>query len=161
MPPHHCDWAPSIRLVTSFWIATFRPSASCGGWYPALKARPPNVVDQILPDRFAMWAVLGIAKAPPGEVRVEQMQDSARTFWRLTDAAGRSTVYEMSAGALASVTREVAGRQTSQLRLSRGADGAVDRASLTDVQRSLRLEISITSREASDAFPPETWRLGP
>ena len=124
-------------------------------------ARPPNIVDQILPDRFAMWAVLGIAKAPPGDVRVELLVDGGRSLWRLTDAMGRATVYELMGGALASVTREEAGRQTSQLKLTRGTDGTVGRASLTDVLRNLRLEITINGREASDAFPPETWRLGP
>src|SRR5690349_11676613 len=28
---HHCDWAPSTSSCTSFWSATLRPSASCGG----------------------------------------------------------------------------------------------------------------------------------
>jgi hypothetical protein len=59
-----------------------------------------------------------------------------------------------------SVSREEGGRTTSQMRLTRD-NGEVKHASLTDFGRSLRLEIEITGREQSEAFPPETWRLRP
>src|SRR5579885_910583 len=38
--PHHCDWAPSTRSFTSFWSASLRPSASCGGWYSPTSVSP-------------------------------------------------------------------------------------------------------------------------
>ena len=124
-------------------------------------ARPVNVVDQVLPDRFALWAVLGVLKLPPGDVRIEQARDGERSLWRTTDDLDRHTVFELNGGALVSVTRQEHGRITSQLRLARGPDGGVSRASLTDLTRNLRLEVSITGRETSDVFPPEVWRLGP
>lgn len=124
-------------------------------------ARPINVVDRVLPDRFALWAVLGVLKLPPDEVRIERADAGARSLWRTTDGFGRMTVFELSNGVLAGVSRQEAGRVTSQLKLLRGPDGAVSRASLVDMQRNLRLEVAITGRQASDGFPPEVWRLGP
>jgi hypothetical protein len=124
-------------------------------------ARPVNMVDRVLPDRFALWAVLGVLKLPPDEVRIEQSADGERSLWRTTDGLGRSTIFELNRGALSSVSRQEAGRITSQLKLTRGPDGAVSRASLVDNQRNLRLEVAITGRETSDRFPPEVWRLGP
>ena len=124
-------------------------------------AQPPNVVDQVLPDRFALWAVLGIARLPAGDIAVERSEQGVRSMWRTVDKFGRTTTFELNSGALASVSREEGGRATSQLLLTRGADGAVSRASLTDLARGLRLEVTITSREPSEAFAPATWRLGP
>jgi hypothetical protein len=124
-------------------------------------ARPVNIVDRVLPDRFALWAVLGILKLPPGDVRIERALDGERSLWRTTDDVGRAIVFELNRGALVSVSRQEGGSITSQLRLARGADGGVSRASLTDMTRHLRLEVSIIGREASDVFPPEVWRLGP
>ncbi len=124
-------------------------------------ARPLNVVDRVLPDRFALWAVLGVLKLPPGDVRIEAASDGERSLWRTTDDLGRATVFELNRGALVSVSRQEGSRVTSQLRLARGPDGGVSRASLTDMARNLRLEVSITGRETSGVFPPEVWRLGP
>jgi hypothetical protein len=124
-------------------------------------AQPPGVVDQVLPDRFALWAVLGIARLPPGDVTIERSEEGGRSMWRRLDAKGRTTTFELNSGVLVSVSRAEGGRATSQLLLTRDADGTVRRASLTDLARGLRLEIAVTSREASAAFPPETWRLGP
>jgi len=123
--------------------------------------RPANVLDRVLPDRFALWAVLGVLRLPPGDVRIEQARDGERSLWRTTDELGRATVFELKGGALVSVSRQEAGRMTSQLKLARGPDGGVLRASLTDLSRNLRLEVSITGRETGQVFPPEVWRLGP
>ncbi len=127
----------------------------------SVAARPAQMVDQVLPDRFALWAVLGMLKVPPGDVRIDAARDGVRSLWRTTDAAGRVTVFELNGGVLVSVSRLEGDRVTSQLKLERGADGAVSKASLTDMVRGLRFEVTITGREASDGFPPEVWRLGP
>ena len=42
-------------------------------------AQPPEVVDQFLPDRFALWALFGIVRQPPGAVSFETAADGART----------------------------------------------------------------------------------
>jgi hypothetical protein len=118
-------------------------------------------VDQVLPDRFALWAVLGILKVPSGDVRIEQARDGERSLWRTTDDFGRATVFELNGGALVSVSRLEGGRVSSQLKLARGPDGGVSRASLTDAVRGVRFNVSITGRETSEAFAPEVWRLGP
>lgn len=123
-------------------------------------SQPAAVVDKVLPDRFALWAALGIMRAPTEMVTVERLEAAARTVWRVTDQGGRITIFELASGSLVSVSREEAGRTTSQMRLTRES-GEVKRASLTDFGRNLRLEIEITGREPSDAFPPETWRLRP
>jgi hypothetical protein len=124
------------------------------------ESQPAAVVDQVLPDRFALWAALGIMRPPPGIVTVERLEAGPRTVWRVTDRAGKITIFELASGVLVSVSREEGGRTTSQMRLTQ-RNGEAKHASLTDFGRSLRLEIEITGREPSDAFPPETWRLRP
>jgi hypothetical protein len=124
-------------------------------------ARPPNLADQVLPDRFALWAALGIMRAPAGTGRYEVAHEGTRTLWRLTDAAGRTTTFELDGDALVGVAREAEGSVTSSLRLRRGADGAVRHASVTDLPHTLRLEVEINAWETSDAFPPAIWQLRP
>jgi hypothetical protein len=124
------------------------------------ESQPASVVDQVLPDRFALWAALGIMRPPTGIVRVERLEAGARIVWRVTDGSGKITIFELASGALVSVSREEGGRTTSQMRLTR-ENGEAKHASLVDFSRSLRLEIEITGREPSDAFSPETWRLRP
>lgn len=127
----------------------------------AVAARPAEFVDQLLPDRFALWAVLGIIRVPTGSLLVEHAEAGARNLWRTTDADGRITTFELNRGALVSVKREQGGRTTSQLRLTHGAGGDVRRASLTDLAHGLRLEVNISGREPSDAFASEIWQIRP
>lgn len=128
----------------------------------AMVARPERLVAQLVPDRFALWAMLGFLRAPAGAEGVERAVDGGRTRWRVTDARGRVTVFELADGRLSAVTREEAGRTTSQLALEREpATGLVRRVRLTDFGRSTRLEVEFTGRERDASFPPETWRLGP
>jgi len=127
-----------------------------------VSARPPEVVERLLPDRFALWAALGVLRPPAGELTVQRRESGAQVLWRVTDAGGRTTVFETVAGRLVAVTREEGGRVTTALTLQRGdADGVVRRARLTDYARAARLDIEITAREGSEPFPAEIWRLGP
>ena len=124
-------------------------------------AQPASAVDQILPDRFALWAALGIMRPPPGRMSYETAGDGDRAQWRVTDAEGRMTVFELQGGALTSVTRQEAGRTTSQLRLTRGGTGQVTRANLLDTSRSFLFQVDINGREPSEAFAPAIWSLRP
>jgi hypothetical protein len=125
-------------------------------------ARPADVVERLLPDRFALWAALGVLRAPPGRLTVERRDAGDQVVWRVTDGEGRVTLFEAAAGRLVSVTREEGGRATTVLALTRSeTDGTVRRARLTDYQRAARLDIEITARQPSEPFPPETWRLAP
>jgi hypothetical protein len=125
-------------------------------------ARPADVVERLLPDRFALWAALGTMRAPEGPLAVEKQEADGRVRWRVTDAAGRVTLFEVVDDRLVSVTREEAGRASTMLVLTReGTDGAVRRARLTDYGRAARLDIEIMARETSEPFPPETWQLRP
>ncbi len=123
-------------------------------------ARPEELVQQVVPDRFAFWAVLGVMRLPPGAVAVEHQEDGDRHRWRVRDRLGRLTLFDVQDGALRAVTREVDGRIASTLALRRRTDGSLEGARLTDVARQARLAITITAREASGPFPPEIWRLG-
>ena len=124
-------------------------------------ARPADLVEQMLPDRFALWAALGVMRMPAGGLGVERLADGARNVWKVTDAGGRVTLFELRGDTLVGGSREVGGRTTMQLRLERGPNGAVRHAQLLDLARSTRLDIEIQGREARDSFPVETWRLRP
>lgn len=128
----------------------------------AVEARPADVVERLLPDRFALWAALGHIRAPAGPLAVEKQEDGARVVWRVTDQDGRVTLFDVVEGRLLGVTREENGRASTTLVLTRAeSDGAVRRARLTDYRRAARLDIEITARETSEPFPPETWQLQP
>jgi hypothetical protein len=127
-----------------------------------VQARPADVVERLLSDRFALWAALGVLRAPSGPLTVERREDGAHVLWRVTDAAGRVTLFETADGQLLTVTREEGGRAATTLVLTRSeTDGTVRRARLTDFVRAARLDIEITTRQSVEPFPPETWRLGP
>lgn len=126
-----------------------------------VEAQPAQVVDRILPDRFALWAMLGHLRSPAGAAAIERLDDAERIVWRVTDERGRITLFETRAGVLVGATREEQGRTTSQLQLTRAASADVTRSQLTDYSRSLRIDIEITGREASEAFAPDTWQLRP
>lgn len=123
------------------------------------QAQPAMLVDRILPDRYALWAMLGHLRAPADAATIERLDEQDRTVWRVTDARGRITLFEVRAGTLIGATREEQGRTTSQLRLTRNPDGTLARAQLTEFSRSLRLEVEVTGREASEPFAAETWHL--
>lgn len=125
-------------------------------------ARPAELVERLLPDRFALWAALGVFRVPPGDFIVARLEDGVRTVWRLEEPSGRATMFDLLDGALAGVSREWDGRVTEQLVLTRDrTTGAVTRARLTDFARETRLDVVISGREPSDAFPAEIWRLRP
>jgi len=123
------------------------------------RAQPPALVDRLLPERFAIWALLGYMRAPAGHTAVERLDEADRTVWRVTDARGRVTLFEVRSGMLAGASREEQGRTTSVLRLTRDSDGRLSRAQLTEYSRSLRLEVEVTSREASGPFAADVWQL--
>jgi hypothetical protein len=124
-------------------------------------ARPADVVRQVLPDRFALWAALGVLRVPAGDLTVARFEDGERSVWRVTDGEGRVTLFELRGDTLVGGSREVGGRTAMQLTLERGPDGGVRLARLLDLVRPSRLEIAIQGREERDGFPDETWRLRP
>ena len=126
----------------------------------AIVAEPEHLVDQLVPDRFALWTVLGYLRAPTDGQTIEKSETGTRTAWRLTDRQGRVTLFDLTGGRLVMVTRETGGRTLTQLQLTRDpGTGAVQRARLTDYGRSTRLDVAIVRRESSEPFPPEVWRL--
>lgn len=123
-------------------------------------AEPADLVRRLLPDRFALWAALGVVRVPDSEARPEVLEDGERRFWRVTDAAGRLTTFEMRGDTLLSVSRERAGVLVVRLRLLRRPGGGVAKAQVTDYERRARFDVDIVSRQPSEAFPREIWRLG-
>jgi hypothetical protein len=149
----------SLRLDIAAVLGLGRSTMIMTG--DSVVAQPANTVDQVLPDRFALWAALGIIRPVPGAVSWERASDATRTLWRVTEGSGRLTTFELANGMLVSVTRQEGERTTSQLRLTRDANGAVTRANLLDTGRQFRLQVDVNAREASEAFAPEIWRLRP
>ncbi len=149
----------SLRLDVAASLGIGRSTLLMMG--DSILARPVEAVDQILPDRFALWAALGIMRAPPGRITYEAAESGPRSLWRTTDASGRMTIFELVGGVLMTVTRQEGGRTTSQLRLTRDGSGAVRRANLLDTGRVFRLQVDVNAIEPSEAFGPEIWRLRP
>lgn len=149
----------SLRLDIAATLGLGRSTLLIMG--DSVAAQPAVDVDRILPDRFALWAALGIMRAPPGRLSYEVSEDGPSTFWRTTDAGGTMTVFETQGGALMGVTRQQGTQAASQLRLTRSAAGVVTRAMLTDAPHHFRFQVDVNRVEPSDAFGPEIWKLHP
>ena len=147
----------SVRVDIAVRLGVARGTLIVTG--DSVSAEPREVTEQFLQGRFALWAALGVIQVPDGLSAFAVLEDRGRTFWRVTDDAGRTTTFEMRGDTLLGVTRERAGTAMSQLRLARGPDGAVTQARVTDYERQARFEVEISSRQPSEAFPSDIWRL--
>ena len=125
-----------------------------------VQAEPPQVVAKLLPDRFALWAAVGVVRLPGGVGQAERLVDGPRTFWRVVDAEGRRWIFEMRGHNLAGVVREIDDRPVERLEIFRDQAGRVSRARATDLVRGARFEVDIVSRQPSGAFPVAIWHLG-
>ncbi len=149
----------SLRLDVAASLGIGRSTLVFTG--DSVQAQPALDVDKILPDRFALWAAMGIMRAPPGQLSFESDDEGQSRYWRTTDAAGVATIFETQNGMLMGVTRQQGGQVISQLRLGRSAAGAVSRATLTDTPHHFRLQVDVNRIESSDAFAPAIWKLRP
>lgn len=149
----------SLRLDVAATLGLGRSTLILTG--DSVQAQPALDVDKILPDRFALWAAMGIMHAPPGVVRFERAEQGTMQFWSTTDGSGAATVFVTQGGLLVSVTRERPEHVESELRLTRSSGGAVARANLTDAPHHFRLQVDVNRIEPSGAFAPEIWKLRP
>lgn len=147
----------SLRLDVAVRLGVGRATLILAG--DSVRAEPQELVAAVLPDRATVWSVFGVVRVPEDLVSVELLEDGERSFWRVTDARGRHTTYELQGGRLAGVVRESQGRETGRLRLRRDAEGRVVRGSVTDALRGARFEIEVTARETSEPFAPEIWQI--
>ncbi len=150
----------SMRVDLALRLGVARATVVLAG--ETVAAEPREVVERLLPDRFALWALLGAVRLPDTLIAAEHLADAAGVaLWRFTDGRGRATTYRLRGDTLVGVTRERDGRVTAQLALWRDADGRIRRAQLTDVLHGARFEVDITAREPSEPFDPQIWRLRP
>jgi hypothetical protein len=122
-------------------------------------AQPEVIVNRLLPERFVLWAVIGVVRAPAGELRVERVGHDEREVWRVWDARGVATAFELRQGALVGATREAEGRMVARLALTLDVNGSVVRARL-EYESGARMEIEVLERHAAEAFPEAIWRVG-
>lgn len=147
----------SVRIDVAVRLGVGRGTMIVAG--DSVWAEPADLVGQLLPDRFALWAALGVVRVPEGVNGFELLEDGGRRFWRVTDDGRRTTTFELRGDTLLGVTRERAGTPVAHLRLLRGPDGSVTRAQVTDYERRARFEVDVAGRQPSEAFPSEVWRL--
>lgn len=149
----------SLRIDMAVRLGVGRATLILTG--DAVQAEPAELIDQLLPDRFALWAALGVIRLPDSVAQVEHLAGGGATYWRFTDAQGRANVFQVRGDTLVGVLRTEGDRAVARLMLSRGADGAVTRARVTDLLRGAVFEVDIVARQASGAFPDEVWQLRP
>src|SRR5207244_10221699 len=79
----------SLRLDVAATLGLGRSTLVMIG--DSVVAQPASSVDRILPDRFALWAALGIMRSPQGRVSYAVADAGPVTWWRSADAGGRMT----------------------------------------------------------------------
>ncbi len=149
----------SLRVDMAVRLGVGRATLILAG--DSVAAEPPDLVERLLPDRYALWAAMGVMQLPPGALDIGRLVDRGRTFWRLDDGHGRQWVYELRGDTLVGVTRSQDGKPVARLVLEHGSDGQVTQAQATDLVRGARFEMDVISRESSAAFPEMVWRLRP
>jgi len=121
-------------------------------------ADPESLVRQVLPQRYLVWAMLGVVQPPDSAVLFESAWDGARRLLRVTQADGVATTFELRGATLAGAVRVRGDRVVGWLTLARNGAGAVVHADAEDLERHAHLEFDIQSRSPSGAFPAEVWR---
>jgi hypothetical protein len=121
-------------------------------------ADPESLVRQVLPQRYLVWAMVGVMQAPDSAALFERAGDGARRWLRVTDADGVATMFELRGDTLAGALRVRGDRVVGRLTLVRNGAGAVVHADAEDLERHAHLEFDIQSRSPSGAFPAEVWR---
>ena len=149
----------SLRIDLAVRLGVGRATLILTG--DAVQAEPAELVEQLLPDRFALWAAFGVVRLPDSVAAVGRLESGARTFWRFTDGQGRVSSFELHGDTLAGVVRSEGGRDVARLRLTRDLGGAVIRARVTDLVRGAVFEVDIVGRQPSGPFPSEIWQLRP
>lgn len=124
-----------------------------GAW-----ADPEEVVRQVLPRRFLLWAMLGVVRAPEAVERYEAADAAGRRFVRVTEPDGGTATFEMRGDTLAGLVVMRAERVVGRLTLVRGKEGGVTHADAEDLDRHARLTFDIDGRTPTGGFPPEVWR---
>lgn len=149
----------SMRIDVAVRLGVARATLIVAG--ARVESDPEEAVRAMLPDRFALWALIGVLKLPDGYLSVDRFDDGPRSFWRVRDADGRRTTFELAADTLRGVTRDAGGSLTARLTLERGPDGQVRKAQVSDFERGARFEMEITARRTGEVFPDAVWQLRP
>ena len=121
-------------------------------------ADPAGLVEQVLPQRYLVWAMLGIVQAPDSAARFESATDGDRRQLRVTEPGGEATTFELRGDTLMGVVRVRGDRMVGRLTLVRNGAGVVVHADAEDLERHAHLEFDIQGRAPSDAFPSGVWR---
>ena len=121
-------------------------------------ADPEDVVRQVLPRRYLLWAMLGVVRAPEDVRRIDAAEAAGRRFVRVAAADSESAVFELRGDTLAGLVVMREERVVGRLTLTRDRGGAIAHAEAEDLERHARLTFDIQSRTPGVAFPPEVWR---
>jgi hypothetical protein len=119
---------------------------------------PERSVEDLVPSFPLLWAMLGVAMAPPDGARLAGLDQAGRTAWRYV--TGSDTVdYLRTAGNPATLAAEVrhAGKVVGRTRTTVRADGAPLKAMLTVPEVPAKLEITFYATVPTRSFPSETW----
>jgi hypothetical protein len=121
-------------------------------------AEPEDLVQQVLPRRFLVWAMLGVVRTPDTALRYDAGEAGGRRLVRFAEPDGVATTFELRGDTLAGVVQVRGDRVVGRLTLVRNARGGLVHADAEDLERNARLTFDIQSRTPSGAFPAEVWR---
>ena len=123
----------------------------------ALWTDPADAIARLVPNYPLMWAMLGIARLPPGGVELRGLVDGAMTAW---EYAGQpdTVAYARRTGDPGSFMAEVrrGGKLLGRAETTVSADGRPMKARLTVPDPPAQLDLTFLST-ARDSFAPDIW----
>jgi hypothetical protein len=146
----------SLRIDVRGPLGFGRGALVLGG--DSVWADPEDLVRQVLPGRFMVWAMLGVVRTPDEVERYEVGDADGRRLLRLVEPGGRATTFELGGDVVLGAVQSRGDTVVGRLTLVRGADGRVVRADAQDFERRARLVFDITGRTPSGGFPATVWR---
>jgi hypothetical protein len=122
-------------------------------------SKPAQLVEQVAPERALVWALFGMVRLPDDVTAIARgAAADGSALYRLSRADGVVTTLVMRQGALVQATATRGTRTVGWLQLTRGPDGALERAVTVDEEHAARFRVTVDHRETSEPFPPEIWR---
>jgi hypothetical protein len=146
----------SLRLDVAGPFGGGAASAVVVGDHP-LWTDPPDAISRLVPNYPLLWAMLGIARMPPGGVALRGLANGTTQAWQYAGSAD-TVEYARTLGDPGRLVAEVrqAGKLLGRVETTLAPDETPLKARLTVPSAPAQLDLTFLST-ARDSFAPDIW----